>query len=324
MKVCFGGTFNIIHKGHELLFKKAFEGDNQVFIGLCSDELIKGKKTVEIDDYEIRERSLISFLESKGWKARFTISKLVEELGPATSGDYDAIVVSEETVNGAKEINKVREQTSLGPLKILTVRMAFAENGDIISSTRIKKGEMDVNGKLMRKVLVHVGSENPVKVSAVENIFSELFRHVHVSGMKAKVDVPLQPKEKEVISGAIQRAEAAMSGDCDFAVGIEAGLIWNEIAEKYFDVQYCAVLDKAKRLTLGHGSGFYYPDKIIDIVNQGKTIGQSMKDLFGLKNIGREKGAIGFLSKDLLTRTKLSEQAVLMALIPRIRRELYE
>jgi inosine/xanthosine triphosphatase len=233
-------------------------------------------------------------------------------------------VVSEETASGAEEINKIREKNSLQLLKILTVKMAYAENGDVISSTRIKKGEMNVNGKLMKKVTIYVGSENPVKINAVENVFSKLFRLVHVSGMKAIVDVPPQPKEKEVITGAIQRAKAAMSGDCDFGVGIEAGLIWNDVAEKFFDVQYCAILDKGKRLSLGHGSGFYYPDNIIDVVNQGKTIGRSMEEIYGLKNIGRGKGAIGFLSKDLLSRTKLSEQAVLMALIPRIRRELYE
>ncbi len=324
MKVCFGGTFNILHKGHELLFEKAFEEDNQVFIGLTSDELVRENKDVEIDDFEVRKKGLESFLRSKGWEGRFSITKLNDELGPATTKDYDAIVVSEETKLGAEMINREREKVSLKPLKILTVKMVFAENGEVISSTKIKKGEMDVNGKMMRKVIVHVGSENKVKVKSVEKVFSKLFRRIQVKGMKVKVNVPEQPMEKEVIEGAMGRAKAALSEECDFGVGIEAGLFWNDLANKYFDIQYCAVIDKGNRITYGHGSGFYYPEDVIKLVKQGKTISQSIETIYGIKDVGRKMGAIGYLSKDILDRTKLTRQAVLMAMIPRIRRELYE
>ena len=61
MKVCFGGTFNIIHRGHELIFSRAFEDDNQVSIGLTSDELVAGSKEVEIDNYETRKKNLEDF-----------------------------------------------------------------------------------------------------------------------------------------------------------------------------------------------------------------------------------------------------------------------
>jgi inosine/xanthosine triphosphatase len=324
MKVCLGGTFNIIHKGHELIFQKAFEGDNQVFIGLTSDELISGKKEVEIDEFHAREKRLIAFLNGMGWEGRFTISKLTDELGPAKEKDFDAIIVSEETIAGAEAINLEREKKSLKPLKIHPVKMAFAENGDIISSTRIKKGEMDVNGKLMKRVLIYIGSENQVKIKAVENVFSKLFRRVSVKGIRVDSNVPEQPKEKDVIKGAIKRATDVLDSDCDFGVGIEAGLFFNEVEKKYFDVQYCAIIDKRKRITLGHGGGFIYPDEIINLINQGKTVGQAIEEMYGIKDVGRKNGAIGFLSKDLLNRTKLTEQAVLMALIPRIRSELYE
>ena len=48
-----------------------------------------------------------------------------------------------------------------------------------------------------------------------------------------------------------------------------------------------------------------------------------MEELTGRKGIGRTTGAIGFLSGGRMDRTKLTEAAVLMALIPRIRKELY-
>jgi inosine/xanthosine triphosphatase len=105
----------------------------------------------------------------------------------------------------------------------------------------------------------------------------------------------------------------------DFGVGIEAGLIWNSSVKNYFDVQFCAVIDKAGRITVGHGSGFQYPKKVIQEVKVGKSIGEAMEVLTGIENIGKKRGAIGFLSKNILDRTELTEQAVLMAMIPRLR-----
>ncbi|MEE9152382.1 MAG: inosine/xanthosine triphosphatase [Thermoplasmata archaeon] len=324
MKVCLGGTFNILHKGHEILLEKAFEKDNQVYIGLTSDELVKDNKEVDIDSFETRRKNLKSFLNGKGWTNRFTVVQLDDELGPAVREDFDAIVVSEETESRAKKINSRRKEQGLKPLKIFPIGMVYAENGEIISATKIKKGRMNVNGKMIGKVVVCVGSENRVKINAAENVFSLLFRRVQVKGKKVGCEVPEQPKEKEVIEGAIQRARAALNEDCDFGVGIEAGLFWNEMANKYFDVQYCVVVDKGGRMSLGHGAGFYYPEEIIEFMKQGRTIGQSIEERYGIKDVGRKTGAIGYLSKDILDRTKLTEQAVLMAMIPRIRRELYD
>ena len=50
MKVCIGGTFDKLHKGHKTLIKKAFEtaGDKgSVFIGITTDNFAKDKKNVK-------------------------------------------------------------------------------------------------------------------------------------------------------------------------------------------------------------------------------------------------------------------------------------
>jgi len=49
-----------------------------------------------------------------------------------------------------------------------------------------------------------------------------------------------------------------------------------------------------------------------------------MEALTGIERIGHKMGAIGFLSRGLLDRAQLTEQAVLMALLPRLRPDLYQ
>ncbi len=171
---------------------------------------------------------------------------------------------------------------------------------------------------------VHVGTENRVKKKAVENVFRKVFgNEVEVKKIAVDTGVPEQPFGEQVIKGAIKRAEKALT-DANFGVGIEAGLIWNPYLETHFDVQYCAIIDDSKKITIGHGPGFVYPKKVLTEVKNGQTVGQVMNQISGQKNLGGKQGAIGYLSKGLLTRTKLCEQAVLMALIPRIKGELYE
>ncbi len=62
----------------------------------------------------------------------------------------EAIVVSTETVHKAFEINKTRSKRKLQPLIIITVPMMRAEDGKLISSTRIREGEIDSSGNLLK------------------------------------------------------------------------------------------------------------------------------------------------------------------------------
>ncbi len=191
---------------------------------------------------------------------------------------------------------------------------------------------------------VYVGSDNPLKAEAVANVFRKVFKsEIIVELVDINLEIPKQPFDDETLRGAIERAKRALK-DADYGVGIEGGIIqfgsWL-LAQGYrllaksrkpkatsqkpvsFSVQFCAIIDKAGRLTVGHSSGFVLPDRVITKLKQGQTLGHVMEELSGLKGIGKSTGAIGFLSKGLLDRRELTEQAVLMALIPRIRPELY-
>jgi len=178
---------------------------------------------------------------------------------------------------------------------------------------------------IIAAMLVHVGSTNPIKAEAVRRVFARLFgeEDLEIRLIEVSSDVPAQPIGEQVSQGARMRAEQALS-EADYGVGIEAGLIWNEHFQCYFDVQFCAIVDKSGLWTAGHGSGFFYPPSVIERVRQGQTVGQAMTALTGIEKIGQKMGAIGYLTQGLLDRAALTEQAVLMALVPRIRAELYQ
>lgn len=149
-----GGTFDELHKGHRILLTKAFEIGEKVLVGLSSDEFaekLTRQKNHTIASYEKRLAELKEFLRQNGFLERAEIMPLDNAYGVTLSkGVLDALVVSQETEYMAQEINKKREKRGLEPLKIIVVEMVPAENHVPISSTRIRRGEIDREGHLMK------------------------------------------------------------------------------------------------------------------------------------------------------------------------------
>jgi pantetheine-phosphate adenylyltransferase len=151
-KVAVGGTFDEFHRGHEALISKAFEVGEKVVIGLSSDEFVskmsKGHKTASYDE---RRKELQEYLEKAGLVKRAEIVPLNDPYGLTISGKgLDGLVVSKETEIIAEKINAIRSKAGLSLLKIITVNMVQADNCIPISTTRIRKGEIDRNGHMMK------------------------------------------------------------------------------------------------------------------------------------------------------------------------------
>ena len=96
-----------------------------------------------------------------------------------------------------------------------------------------------------------------------------------------------------------------------------------ETEDGLYDVQYCSIIDKAGKITIGHGPGFRYPDAVREKVENGWTVGDAFNTMYEWERKGMGGGAIGCLTKGVVTRTQLSEQAVIAALVPRIKREMF-
>ncbi|QLH75585.1 MAG: inosine/xanthosine triphosphatase [Methanomassiliicoccales archaeon] len=197
----------------------------------------------------------------------------------------------------------------------------MAEDYCPISSTRILEGEIDSNGKLLRPLRVRVGSINPVKVEAVRNVMSRLFDDVIVDSTETDSGVGKQPFHGDILRGARRRAMLALEG-YDLGVGIEAGVYRSD--DGIYDVQQCAIIDKMGKVTHGHGPGFRYPPSIEKKVLGGMSVGEAVDSIFGTEKNGHKGGAIGILTGGILKRKELTEYAVMAAMVPRIRPELYQ
>ncbi|UCH58234.1 MAG: phosphopantetheine adenylyltransferase [Candidatus Bathyarchaeota archaeon] len=149
--VSVGGTFDVFHKGHSLLLEEAFKVGDNVLIGLSTDEFAESlKKPHNIDCYEKRLMDLNRFLAERGLEKRTEIIPLDDPHGPTIESDeIEGIIVSEETEPGAEEINMLRVKEGRRPLLIIVFKMILAEDGKPISSTRIRKQEVDRYGRLI-------------------------------------------------------------------------------------------------------------------------------------------------------------------------------
>lgn len=145
-KIAVGGTFDKFHKGHEKLLDTAIYYGEHIEVGVTSNEFggLKG----DIDHCNERISNLKLFLAEKN--ANFHIMELTNRFGTTViEDDFDAIVVSEETEPTAIEINNIRKENGMIPLDVIVVSFVLADDGTPISSTRIRKGEINKVGQLI-------------------------------------------------------------------------------------------------------------------------------------------------------------------------------
>ena len=151
--VATGGTFDVIHIGHLALLSKAFEQGKKVVIGVSSDEFadfVRGKGKIT-HTYEQRVANLRQVIQANFGDVMYEITKLNTTYGPTVlSGEVDALIASSETAKKVSEINEIRSNKGIRPLVIVTVDMIRADDGNPISSSRIRSGQIDPLGKLLK------------------------------------------------------------------------------------------------------------------------------------------------------------------------------
>jgi pantetheine-phosphate adenylyltransferase len=152
-KVVVGGTFDYLHDGHIAILSKAFELGEFVLLGICSDEMqeLLRKDSAGIQALAVRMWTVLDLLHQKRWLERTDVRVLSDPFGPAVEDKgLEAIVVSPDTRARAEELNKLRVSKGLAPLEMVEVPFVIAEDGQPISSIKVRYGEMDPRGKLLK------------------------------------------------------------------------------------------------------------------------------------------------------------------------------
>lgn len=173
-----------------------------------------------------------------------------------------------------------------------------------------------------------VGSRNPTKIGAVEDVFGQFFGPVEVIGMEIDSGVAGQPiGEEETFAGAENRARALLRRNARdelaarFCVGIEGGV--THLYGRWFAFGVICVADAQGRLGYGVTSHFELPDQVAAALGGGKELGDVIDRLSGLHNTKHDGGAIGHFSHGRLDRRGLASQGIFMALLPFLNESLF-
>lgn len=210
---------------------------------------------------------------------------------------------------------------------------------------------------------IAVGSANPCKIHSVKDAIERVMKqtsgnHNHhavilkVEGFDVESGVAAQPMgDEETQSGAQNRAVAAYRAYRakfhkfpHLAVGLEGGLEWSSDKKMLFCMAWMCCYGKRTHLivdlltssdsTCYHGdkkpifglaktASFPMPPPITKLVKEGMELGHADDKVFNRTNSKQGSGTVGILSNGIIDRSAYYEHALILALVPWIRPDVY-
>ena len=138
-----GGTFDCFHVGHQALLEAALSCDS-VEVWVTSDA-IAAEKDPRIKPQSERQNDISDWAGDRS----LSTHSLEDSWGPApTRGDATHIVCTHETHENCEKINQMRIEGGLPLLEIVEVPHVLAQDGESISSSRIRQGSINREGVL--------------------------------------------------------------------------------------------------------------------------------------------------------------------------------
>jgi len=173
-------------------------------------------------------------------------------------------------------------------------------------------------------ILIGVGSTNPVKINATRSAFSRFFNNIKIISRKVDPGISPQPMtDEEMVTGAINRAKRVFNEiNPNFGVGLEGGVVKYKFG--VFVRGWVAVYN-GEVLGIASTASIQIPSLIWDrlLRNRGLELEDIMEEISGIEKIGDKIGAFGFLTEGKYDREKAFEDAIICALAPIIKSDLY-
>jgi inosine/xanthosine triphosphatase len=166
------------------------------------------------------------------------------------------------------------------------------------------------------RIIIAVGSQNPVKVQAVQSGASLMLGEVETAGVQVDSGVRAQPMgDEEMIAGAKQRAHAALAAvpDAAYGVGLEGGC--SALNEELFAGAWCVAVNRAGVVGMASTGQFELPPRVAELVRGGMELGHADDLVHGRTNSKQTTGSIGILTHGKYVRAQFYTPAVMMAFI---------
>lgn len=242
-KIALGGTFDHFHKGHQYFLLASGELADSLLIGVTTEALLTKKNFPElIESYDRRAAAVNAF--TKNLFLNTEVVPLNNQYGPTLQGStVEAIAVTTDTVSGARAINQKRAELGLSELPVHVIALEKDSQGGIISSDRVRAGEIDRVGNVYASIF----SNDVTITSAQREYFSapqgELVQHPSTgTEMFVVGDFSLSTFKKNnwkydlgIIDRKIQRVEYQPAilnpEEVDVTVSNPAGTITSQLIE---------------------------------------------------------------------------------------------
>ena len=161
-----------------------------------------------------------------------------------------------------------------------------------------------------------IGTKNPGKIEGAKQAFEKYFDKVEIEGISVDSNVGDQPVNEEILQGAKNN-----NIEADFYISSEAGI--TNLLGEWIDINAVVVEDAKGFQSVGTSQGFPIPDKYINEIKETE-LGKVMDKIFNIKESGKGKGGISFLTRDEITRIDLTRNAFIMALTKHINGEIWK